>query len=111
MRISDWSSDVCSSDLAFAAGSYSHAREIANTAIVESIIERIDDKLVLILGELHGSVQAPELTAALVERLAAKSPVLLGLEIYAQEQQRSERFLASSGDASARDALLAGEFW
>src|SRR3546814_20991755 len=74
--------------LAFAAGSYSHAREIANTAIVESIIERIDDKLVLILGELHDSVQAPELTAALVERLAAKSPVLLGLEISAQEQQR-----------------------
>lgn len=82
-----------------------------NAALVDAIVERLDARPLLIVGELHGSEQAPALAAALVERLARQSPVRLGLEVYAQEQSRIDAYLASNGDADARAALLAGEFW
>lgn len=82
-----------------------------NAALVDAIVERLDPRPLLIVGELHGSEQAPALAAALVERLARQSPVRLGLEVYAQEQSRIDAYLASNGDADARAALLAGEFW
>lgn len=76
-----------------------------------AIIGRLNPRPLLIVGELHGSDQAPALAAALVERLAQQAPVRLGLEIYAQEQARIDTYLASNGNAEARAALLAGEFW
>lgn len=78
---------------------------------LDAIIGRLDPRPLLIVGELHGSDQAPALAAALVERLAQQAPVRLGLEIYAQEQARIDTYLASNGNAEARAALLAGEFW
>jgi hypothetical protein len=67
---------------------------------------------VLVLGELHGTHEAPALAAALVaKRAAAGRPVTLALEISTDEQARIDAFLDSTGDAGARAALLAGAFW
>lgn len=67
---------------------------------------------VLVLGELHGTNEAPALASAAVQRrLDAGGPVTLALEIHAAEQPRLDAFVASRGDAAAREALLQGEYW
>jgi len=78
----------------------------------ELVLEAIGDRRVALLGELHGTQEAPALAGQLVARYAAgRRPVLLGLEIDRGEQAGVDRFLASDGDAGARRALLAGAHW
>lgn len=67
---------------------------------------------VIVLGELHGTNEAPALAAALVQRrLAAGLPVTLALEIHAAEQPRLDAFLAFGDAAAGREALLDGDYW
>ena len=70
-----------------------------------------DRQSLLVVGELHGNEETPELVAALVTRLAAEGPVTLALEMPSQEQQRIDHFLRSDGSRRAISRLLAGEFW
>lgn len=72
--------------------------------------EAADHRIVLI-GELHGTRQVPELVAALLSAYSQDGPVSLGLEIPQSERPALSRFLASDGDRKARSALAAGDFW
>lgn len=65
----------------------------------------------ILIGELHGTRQVPELVARLVTAYASSEPVLLGLEVHASEQPAIDRYLRSDGDAKARAALARGAFW
>jgi hypothetical protein len=65
----------------------------------------------LMLGEMHGSKESPELTGRIVCAAALAGPVVLGLEIPASEQAAIDRFLASGGGESAKAQLLSGDFW
>jgi hypothetical protein len=65
----------------------------------------------LLLGEMHGSREAPAFAGAVVCSCAKKGPVALGLELPPAEQGRIERYLASDGDADAKRRLLSGDFW
>ena len=60
-----------------------------------------------IIGEVHGTHEAPEAVFALACRASHRVPVRIGLEIPTAEQQRVDQFL-SDGD---REQLLAGPFW
>jgi hypothetical protein len=80
-------------------------------AAAEAIAQRWPDARVLVLGELHGTQEAPALAAALARRLAGDGPLLLGVEIPQAEQDRLDAWLVSDGAPAARAALLAGEFW
>lgn len=51
---------------------------------------------------------AADLACRLLER---GHPLVLALEIPATEQERIDRFLASSGDAAARAELVSGDYW
>lgn len=82
---------------------------IGSTA--EAILERHATAPILVVGEMHGTLEAPALVAELADRLSGESALTVGLEIIAQEQSRLDAYLASDGSAAARDALLAGEFW
>jgi erythromycin esterase-like protein len=78
----------------------------------ELVLRAIGDHRVVLLGEMHGTQEAPALAGELVSHYAAAhGPVLLGLEIDRSEQAAVDRFLGSDGDARARRALLAGEQW
>lgn len=66
---------------------------------------------ILLFGEMHGSVESPALVGEVVCALAQHGPVALGLELPSTEQTPIDRFLASRGDAAARDALRSGQFW
>lgn len=69
-----------------------------------------EHRLVL-LGEMHGTREIPDLVEHLVSAYAEQGPVLLGLEIPGSEQRTLHRYLDSDGGGDARDALLATRFW
>lgn len=78
---------------------------------VELLDQTLDDTRMLVVGELHGTQETPALVANLAQRWATRGPVLVALEIPAQEQPRLQAYLRSPGDAADRQRLLAGEFW
>lgn len=65
----------------------------------------------LLVGEVHGTNEAPAVVARLVERQSEQHKVLLLLEIPHTEQARIDAFMDSDGQAADFQALLAGEFW
>lgn len=77
----------------------------------DAILGESRDKSLLVIGEMHGSREAPALMAALGYHFAQAGPVLIGLEVPVQEQARLDAFLASNGDAAARRDVLAGTYW
>lgn len=60
-----------------------------------------------IIGEIHGTHEAPEALFALACRASRRIPVRIGLEIPTAEQERIDQFFRD-GD---REQLLAGPFW
>lgn len=68
---------------------------------------------IVLIGEIHGTQETPALFGDLVCRAAQRQSgtVLVGLEIVATAQGAIDAFLESSGDAAAKQALLAAEFW
>jgi hypothetical protein len=73
-------------------------------------IESVRDVPLLVLGELHGMVETPAFAGDLACRLAARTPVLLALEIPRQEQPLLDAYLDLRSPANP-GALLSGEFW
>lgn len=65
----------------------------------------------LLLGEIHGTVESPELAGKIVCSYAKRGPVALGLEISMDEQKAIDEYLVSDGGTVARKGLLAGLFW
>lgn len=65
----------------------------------------------LMLGELHGSRESPELAGRIVCADALKGPAVLGLEIPTSEQAALDQFLASDGGKAAEARFLSGDFW
>lgn len=86
------------------AGSAPDAVALLDTAV--------EGHRIVLLGELHGTREIPALVGALLERRVRRGHLaVLALEIDSHEQPRIDRFLASSGSAAARRALLAGGHW
>lgn len=90
----------------------SAARASAGVADAADAIENAAaGKRLVLVGEKHGTREIPDLVEALVERMAADGPVLLGLEIPRTEHVELRRYLASDGGRDARSRLAAGAFW
>jgi len=65
----------------------------------------------LVLGDLHGTEELPAFFGDVVAEAATHRPVSVILEYPERWQRDLDRYLASSGDAEARKALLATDFW
>jgi hypothetical protein len=66
----------------------------------------------VLLGEMHGTREIPALVGDLIERESrAGGPLILGLEITAQDQRVLDRYLDSAGAPTDRAALLAAAHW
>lgn len=63
------------------------------------------------VGELHGTREAPALVAALARHYVDHGPVVVALEVHASEHPRLRAYLASDGNDRARRALRSGAFW
>jgi hypothetical protein len=69
------------------------------------------ERRAFIFGELHGTAEIPILFADLVCQAAARSQVIVGLEMPEASQAALDAWLASDGGAAARAALLRDSFW
>ena len=78
------------------------AKEIANAA---------GDSRLVILGEMHGTREIPDLVAVLAERYAAQGPLVLALEMERTEHDALARYMASDGAVAARDELRRRPYW
>lgn len=65
----------------------------------------------IILGELHGTAESPDLFGDAVCLTALSRNVVVGLEMPTRDQAAIDRFLASDGGAEAQDDLLSSPFW
>lgn len=65
----------------------------------------------ILLGELHGTREVPQLVAALVDAYASGGPVLVAVEIDHAEQDAIDAYLRSTGGARARAALTGRTYW
>jgi len=68
-------------------------------------------KRYVIVGERHGTNEIPALFSDLVCAAASIGPVVVGLEIEADQQKSLDEYMASEGDQAARDGLLAQRHW
>ena len=50
----------------------------------------------VVLGEVHGTAEAPAFISALADARTATRPLSIGLEMAASEQETIDRFLASA---------------
>lgn len=81
-------------------------------AEIAGIDPLLEPGTVVLLGEIHGTREAPAFAAGVACRaLAAGRDVVLTLEIPTGEAPRLEAYLASAGGDEDRRALLAGPFW
>lgn len=79
---------------------------------LQALADRMDAHRVLLIGEIHGTVEAPGHVAELAQCVAAAGhAVRVGLEIPRDEQARIDQYLRSAGIGEDRSALLAGDFW
>jgi hypothetical protein len=86
------------------------ASRCASVAGTEPLLAMADRRY-FILGELHGTAETAALFGDLVCRAAARSPVVVGLEMEEGAQPVLDAYMASDGGAAARAALLRHTFW
>lgn len=65
----------------------------------------------LLVGEIHGTVEAPALFGDIVCAAAADRPVVVGVEWPASSQPMLDAFLAAEGEAEALTALMRAPAW
>ncbi|MCR9129774.1 MAG: hypothetical protein NXI12_09640 [Alphaproteobacteria bacterium] len=66
---------------------------------------------IIIVGERHGTQQLPDFFGELVCRMSESGPVIVGLEMEADEQEALDAFLASDGSRGAVQTLLDSRHW
>jgi uncharacterized iron-regulated protein len=88
-----------------------NASDRVSRSAADLILEFYDQESVLLIGELHGTVETPALVGHVIRRLSESQPVTLGLEISRQEQPRIDEFLESDGANDALTELLAVDYW
>lgn len=88
------------------------------SATTEAIVQAGDqlraaagDSRVIVLGEMHGTTETPQLVQALAESYARTGPVLVALEIWDSENEAISAYLSSTGDQAARTHLRQQPFW
>jgi hypothetical protein len=65
----------------------------------------------VVIGDLHGTEELPAFFGQLVEETAARKEVTVVLEYPERYRRDLDRYLASSGDETARKTFLATDFW
>lgn len=64
-----------------------------------------------LFGELHGTIETPALFGDFVCTAARVGPLVVGLELQADQQPSLDRYLTSDGSPDARAAILGATHW
>jgi hypothetical protein len=111
VQLKSWSL-LLTACLSFAqARAEGHADDQAIVDAVHLIRSEAAGHRLILLAELHGTREIPQLVGQLVAAYAEQGPVLLGLEVHHSEQAALRRYLASDGGPKAHSALQATPFW
>lgn len=65
----------------------------------------------LLFGDIHGTCEIPRFIGDVVTALVARDPVVLALELRADQAPSIPAFLASDGGHAARAAMLRDDWW
>ncbi|MGO1718911.1 MAG: calcium-binding protein [Luteimonas sp.] len=87
------------------------AAEDPVVAAAERIVAEAGEHGIVVIGEMHGTREAPAVVAALAVHYAARDPVLVGLEVSRSEHEALSEYMRSDGSDAAREQMRAGEFW
>lgn len=87
-----------------------NAAEWRNNA-VETLVRESGDRRLVVLGEMHGTREVPQLAGDLVEHWSKAGPVLLALEIPAGEHVALRDAVAGHGTAAAIAPLRGRSWW
>jgi erythromycin esterase-like protein len=77
----------------------------------DELVAVADGQRLLLLGEMHGTREIPQLTGDVVERLSRSEPLLLALEIHASEHRSLAAYLHGDGSPAQREALRRRPYW
>lgn len=80
-------------------------------AAAERIAAEAGEHRIVVIGEMHGTREAPAVVAALATHYASLGPVLVGLEVPRSEHDALSGYMRSDGSEAAREQVRAGEFW
>lgn len=80
-------------------------------AAAERIAAEAGEHGIVVLGEMHGTREAPAVVAALAAHYASLGPLLVGLEVARSEHDALSEYMRSDGSDAARAQMRAGEFW
>jgi hypothetical protein len=77
----------------------------------QRIVAEAGEHQLILLGEMHGTRESPQLVAALAKIYADKGPVTVALEADAGLSRGFDSYVHSDGGKEARAALLAWPYW
>jgi hypothetical protein len=80
-------------------------------AAADLLVTQAGAHRLLLVGEMHGTRETPELLAQLATRYAQQGPVVVVLELSSSIDAPLQRYLASDGGLAARKAFIADPYW
>lgn len=90
---------------------WAFASEDPVAAAAERIAAEAGAHRIVVIGEMHGTREAPAVMAALSERYAKEGPLLVALEVWRTEHAALSAYMSSDGGSSARGHVRAQPFW
>lgn len=88
-----------------------HDGEQPRTVALQALACQLQSHRLLLLGELHGTVESPGLLADLLRDQPPNRPIRLGLEWPVELQSKVDAYFRSQGTAADRAAFAAGRDW
>lgn len=88
-----------------------HGPAASVAKVTKRLVEAAASRQLLVVGELHGTKEAPGLVAMLARQAAATRPVRLGLEMPSEMADALRTYLHSAGRAQDKAALVRQPFW
>jgi len=85
--------------------------DATNPGNISPVINAIQDHHSVIIGEMHGTTETPELAAQIVAAASTTRPVIVGLERTSDETTALEAYVAHPDQPATRATLLAGDSW
>lgn len=77
----------------------------------DELVAVAGEQRLVLLGEMHGTQEIPQLVADVAERWSRSGPLLLAIEIHASEQASLAAYLHGDGTPAQRDALRRRPYW
>ena len=87
------------------------AEENPWTQAARQMHEAAESQRLIVVGEMHGTLEIPKVMRALVMQAADTAPVVLALEVSRAEHAVMREYLSSDGDTASREHLLASGWW